>query len=65
MTSSRSRLHDDGELSGSFGKVVHDRSGCGGPDMTTVHATTATQKTVDGREEGLRGDVAPAYNIIP
>ena len=47
-------------------KVVNDRFGIESGLMTTVHATTATQKTVDGlSSKDWRGGRAASYNIIP
>ncbi|MDR3046112.1 MAG: type I glyceraldehyde-3-phosphate dehydrogenase [Bacteroidales bacterium] len=47
-------------------KVIHDHFGLVEGLMTTVHATTATQKTVDGpSKKDWRGGRAAAGNIIP
>ena len=47
-------------------KVVNDRFGIAEGLMTTVHATTATQKTVDGpSKKDWRGGRAASDNIIP
>ncbi len=47
-------------------KVIHDRFGIKDGLMTTVHSTTATQKTVDGpSKKDWRGGRAAAGNIIP
>lgn len=47
-------------------KIVHDNFGIKDGLMTTVHATTATQKTVDGAsKKDWRGGRAAASNIIP
>ena len=47
-------------------KVIHDTFGIESGLMTTVHATTATQKTVDGvSAKDWRGGRAASYNIIP
>jgi glyceraldehyde 3-phosphate dehydrogenase len=47
-------------------KVVHDSFGIVEGLMTTVHAVTATQKTVDGHsKKDWRGGRSAATNIIP
>ena len=47
-------------------KVINDHFGVESGLMTTVHATTATQKTVDGVSlKDWRGGRAASYNIIP
>ena len=47
-------------------KVINDNFGIKDGLMTTVHATTATQKTVDGAsKKDWRGGRAAAANIIP
>jgi len=47
-------------------KVIHDKFGIEEGLMTTVHATTATQKTVDGPSgKDWRGGRAASTNIIP
>jgi glyceraldehyde 3-phosphate dehydrogenase len=47
-------------------KVLHDKFGIIEGLMTTVHSTTATQKTVDGpSKKDWRGGRAASANIIP
>jgi len=47
-------------------KVINDKFGIAEGLMTTVHATTATQKTVDGpSKKDWRGGRAACANIIP
>ncbi|XAR64438.1 Glyceraldehyde-3-phosphate dehydrogenase (phosphorylating) [Bertholletia excelsa] len=47
-------------------KVINDRFGIVEGLMTTVHAMTATQKTVDGpSNKDWRGGRAASFNIIP
>ncbi len=47
-------------------KVIHDAFGIESGLMTTVHSTTASQKTVDGTsKKDWRGGRAAAVNIIP
>jgi len=47
-------------------KVMNDTYGLESGLMTTVHAVTATQKTVDGpSQKDWRGGRAACYNIIP
>merc|ERR1712159_861859 len=47
-------------------KVIHDKYGIKEGLMTTVHAVTATQQTVDGpSQKDWRGGRAACFNIIP
>ncbi|KAF9562896.1 glyceraldehyde 3-phosphate dehydrogenase [Agrocybe pediades] len=47
-------------------KIIHDKYGIVEGLMTTVHSTTATQKTVDGpSHKDWRGGRSVANNIIP
>merc|ERR1719464_1479376 len=47
-------------------KVINDNFGMKSGLMTTVHAVTATQQTVDGpSQKDWRGGRAACYNIIP
>ena len=47
-------------------KIMNDKWGVASGLMTTVHATTATQKTVDGlSKKDWRGGRAASANIIP
>lgn len=47
-------------------QVIHDAFGIEEALMTTVHSTTATQKTVDGPSaKDWRGGRSAAANIIP
>ena len=54
------------QLPSSLAKVIHDNLGIVEGLMTTVHATTATQLTVDGRSrKDFRGGRSALTNIIP
>lgn len=47
-------------------KVIHEKFGIVEALMTTVHATTSTQKTVDGpSKKDWRGGRGASMNIIP
>lgn len=47
-------------------KIINDKYGIVEGLMTTVHSTTATQKTVDGpSKKDWRGGRSVANNIIP
>ena len=49
-----------------MGQVLHDSFGIKEALMTTIHASTATQKTVDGpSKKDWRGGRAASGNIIP
>jgi len=51
---------------GPLAKVINDEFGLVEGLMTTVHAVTATQQTVDGpSQKDWRGGRAACYNIIP
>jgi len=51
---------------GPLSKVIHEKYGIVEALMTTVHATTATQKTVDGPSgKDWRGGRGAGQNIIP
>ena len=45
-------------------KVVHDAFGIKDGLMTTVHSTTATQKTVDGPSKKVRTFIATAIPLL-
>ncbi|KAK7319072.1 hypothetical protein RJT34_03784 [Clitoria ternatea] len=50
----------------TLAKVINDRFGIVEGLMTTVHAITATQKTVDGpSKKDWRGGRAASFNLIP
>lgn len=50
----------------TIANVLHDKFGVASGLMTTVHATTASQKTVDGKSlKDWRGGRASSNNIIP
>ncbi|KAJ6903806.1 hypothetical protein NC651_021089 [Populus alba x Populus x berolinensis] len=50
----------------TLAKVIHERFGIVEGLMSTVHAITATQKTVDGpSKKDWRGGRAASFNIIP
>lgn len=54
------------KLLGSIAKVLNDKFGIVKGLMTTVHAATATQKTVDGpSKKDWRGGRGILENIIP
>merc|ERR1712185_24349 len=51
---------------GPLAKIIHENFGIKDGLMTTVHATTATQKTVDGPSgKDWRGGRGAGQNIIP
>ena len=57
-----------GQTTAAIDKVINDNFGIVGGLMTTVHAMTATQFTVDGPSRGgkdWRGGRCASQNIIP
>lgn len=60
------RINPNEGLSARTVQVVHENYGIEEALMTTVHATTATQKTVDGpSKKDWRGGRGAGANIIP